>query len=199
MTDSWEHRYRPEAHSHGHGHGHANSHALAGAELAGIVAMFGAERGAVIDVGCGSGADAVYLAQRGFTVTGIDSSPAALERAAERAAAAGVEVAWVPGDALALPVDDASIVAAFDRGCLHHVAADDQPTYVAELARVLKPGGRVILRDTLHPGHHVSPVTPDGLARLVDDLPLAVSAVVPFDTQAGDRRTSWMLAVLERD
>lgn len=64
----------------------------AGPELAGIVAMLGNERGTVIDVGYGAGADAVHLAQLGFTVVGIDSSPAALELAAKGTAAAGVDV-----------------------------------------------------------------------------------------------------------
>ena len=204
MTDSWEQRYRAGAHG-AHGHAHAHAHganavatAGAGAELAGIVAMLGDERGTVVDVGCGAGADAIYLAQCGFDAVGIDSSPAALELAAQRSTEANVQVRWVQADALDLPLADGSIAAAFDRGCLHHLRLEEQPRYLAELARVLVPGGRVFLRDTLHPGEHVSPVTRDGLTRLVEGLPLRVTAIVPFEMQGGHGASSAMLAVLER-
>src|SRR5690606_20709595 len=48
-----------------------------------------------LDVGCGSGSDAVYLAQRGWRVTAVDAVESALARARERAAAAGVEIEFV--------------------------------------------------------------------------------------------------------
>jgi SAM-dependent methyltransferase len=54
--------------------------------------------GRALDVGCGSGADAVYLATRGWAVTGVDFVEAALARARRRAAEQGVEVQWVGGD-----------------------------------------------------------------------------------------------------
>lgn len=76
---------------------------------------------------------------------------------------------------------------------------EDRPRYFTELARVLVPGGRVFLRDTLHPGHHVSPVTPDGLAQLTQELPLTMTSIVPFEMPGGHGTTSWMLAVLVRD
>ena len=52
------------------------------------------EPGTALDVGCGEGADAVWLAGRGWRVTGLDVSARALERAARAAALAGVEVEW---------------------------------------------------------------------------------------------------------
>src|ERR671912_1096728 len=51
--------------------------------------------GRALDVGCGEGADAVWLALRGWSVTALDVSEVALERAKKAAAAAGAEVAWV--------------------------------------------------------------------------------------------------------
>lgn len=51
--------------------------------------------GRALDVGCGEGADAVWLAQRGWQVTGLDVSEVALGRAQALAAAVGVQVAWV--------------------------------------------------------------------------------------------------------
>jgi SAM-dependent methyltransferase len=56
--------------------------------------------GRALDVGCGEGADAIWLAQRGWTVTAVDVSAVALTRARRAAEAAGVAVDWVCGDAL---------------------------------------------------------------------------------------------------
>ena len=110
---------------------------------------WGADRGAgltALDVGCGAGAEAVYLATRGFRVIGVDSSSAALERARERAEAAGVDVEWCRGNAFDLPLADASTDLVLDRGCLHTIDREDRPGYAAEIARVLAPGGRYLLR-----------------------------------------------------
>ncbi len=59
--------------------------------------------GAALEVGSGEGADAIWLAQRGWTVTAIDVSGVAVGRAREAAERAGVAVEWVCGDVLATP------------------------------------------------------------------------------------------------
>ncbi len=59
--------------------------------------------GRVLDVGCGEGADAIWLARRGWTVTAIDVSDIAVGRAREAAEVAGAAVEWVCGDALQTP------------------------------------------------------------------------------------------------
>jgi SAM-dependent methyltransferase len=59
--------------------------------------------GRALDVGCGEGADAIWLAGRGWAVTAIDISDVAVRRAREAAEAAGVPVEWVCGDALRTP------------------------------------------------------------------------------------------------
>src|SRR5579871_5362086 len=64
------------------------------AEVAGLTP------GRALDVGCGEGADAIWLARSGWTVTAIDISDVALSRAREAAERAGVMVEWVCGDAL---------------------------------------------------------------------------------------------------
>ncbi|MGD2116287.1 MAG: class I SAM-dependent methyltransferase [Acidobacteriota bacterium] len=116
-------------------------------ELAGLMAAGLAPMGtAVLDVGCGAGLEAVWLAERGCSVIGVDSSREALARADERAAAAEVGVDWRLGSVYALPVADASIGLALDRGCLHGIDREDRPDYAAEIARVLRPGGRLLLR-----------------------------------------------------
>lgn len=97
----------------------------------------------VLDVGCGDGRLAVRMAERNARVTGLDLSPAMLAAARERAGRAGVSVQFLEGDALALPFPNNS----FDVVCTVTVMcffADPQPI-VNELARVVRPGGRVVL------------------------------------------------------
>jgi len=60
-----------------------------------VAEVAGLTPGRVLDVGCGEGADAVWLARRGWDVTGLEVSAVALERAAAHARDAGVTVAWV--------------------------------------------------------------------------------------------------------
>src|SRR5436190_3089139 len=59
--------------------------------------------GRALDVGCGEGADAIWLARRGWTVTAIDISDVAVRRARAAAELAGVTVEWLCGDALLTP------------------------------------------------------------------------------------------------
>jgi ubiquinone/menaquinone biosynthesis C-methylase UbiE len=95
----------------------------------------------VLDVACGTGNAALRAARAGGQVVAVDLTPELLEVGAQLAEQAAVEVQWVEGDAEALPVDASSfdvVVSVF--GCMfaprHRVAA-------AELARVLRPGGRL--------------------------------------------------------
>ena len=107
-----------------------------------LVARAGVRPGAaVLDVACGTGNVAIPAALAGGRVTGVDLTPEHFPAARARAAAAGVEVDWVEGDVEALPFEDDTfdvVLSAF--GCMfaprHAVAA-------AELARVLRPGGRL--------------------------------------------------------
>lgn len=97
----------------------------------------------VLDVGCGDGAYLVEAGRRGATVTGVDASAEMLAAAGRRARENGVEVRLCRGDAGALPFDDASfdVVVAVAMLCL----VPDPTSAIAEMARVLAPGGRLIV------------------------------------------------------
>jgi SAM-dependent methyltransferase len=90
---------------HGHGQGHGHGHEWddrygeepmwSGRPNEGLVReVSGMPPGTVLDVGCGEGADAIWLAQQGWKVTGLDVSGRALGRAADAASAAGVSIEW---------------------------------------------------------------------------------------------------------
>lgn len=99
-----------------------------------------------LDIGSGAGCEAVFLAREGVDVIGVDASRPALELAREKASETGVEVDWRLGDAACLPVEDDSVDFALDRGCFHIIARRRRPLYAAEVARVLRPGGNLLLR-----------------------------------------------------
>ncbi|MEA2127305.1 MAG: hypothetical protein QOJ85_196, partial [Solirubrobacteraceae bacterium] len=98
---------------------------------------------AVLDVATGTGNAAIRAAQAGAEVTGLDLTPELFEAARKRAAAAEVTIDWIEGDAEALPFADAS----FDRvlSTFGVMFAPRQQIAAAELARVVRPGGRVVV------------------------------------------------------
>jgi SAM-dependent methyltransferase len=104
----------------------------------------GVAPGEVLDAACGSGRHAAYLAARGHTVTGVDQSPDMLALARQKVPGGR----FLPGDLSSLPLDDASVDAAVCALALVHVA--DLGPAIAELARVVRPGGRIVISD-VHP------------------------------------------------
>jgi demethylmenaquinone methyltransferase/2-methoxy-6-polyprenyl-1,4-benzoquinol methylase len=99
----------------------------------------------VLDVACGTGDLALEARGRGATVTGLDFSPAMLERARGKAP----ELDWIQGDALALPFEDASFDAATVGFGVRNF--DDLGAGLGELRRVLRPGGRVAVLEITQP------------------------------------------------
>ena len=95
----------------------------------------------VLDVGCGTGNATIPAAQRGARMTGLDLTPKLVEIARERAAAEGLEIEIVEGDAENLPYDDDS----FDRvmSVFGTMFAPDQQRTADEMLRVCRPGGRI--------------------------------------------------------
>jgi SAM-dependent methyltransferase len=101
--------------------------------------------GRAVDVGCGAGSEAVHLHQAGWSVIGLDLSAVALRTATQ----CSHGPAYLQADLLHAPLRSASVDACVDRGCFHYLAAGDRPGYAAELRRVLRPGGRLLLRASL--------------------------------------------------
>ncbi len=109
----------------------------------------------VLDAGCGTGRWTAVLAERRDVATlGLDRSAAMLGQAQARIRRLGLHAAFVLGDALALPLGDGSLDAAFAGFLFDHLAPDQRAAFLAELRRVVRPGGGVLVIDSrLEPRH----------------------------------------------
>lgn len=127
-----------------------------------------ADPGRAVDLGCGNGRNAVWLARRGWHVEAVDISAVGIEQAQQRAERAGVRVEWEVGDALtwqpAEPLDLVLVV-------YLHMEMPDLIGVLARAATWLAPGGRL-----LYVGHSRTniergvggPANPDVLAEIAD-------------------------------
>jgi SAM-dependent methyltransferase len=113
------------------------------------VAIVAPPGGSVLEVGCGPGRLAVALAERSLAVTGLDLDPAMIERARSNAGRASLPGELVPrfilGDVASLPFADASFDVVVSTLSMHHW--DDATAGLAEIGRVLRPGGRALVWD----------------------------------------------------
>ena len=104
---------------------------------------------AVLDVGCGTGTLALLVLDRhpGVTVAGVDPDPRALDRAKRKASRAGATIEFVRAFGDAVPYPDARFDRVFSSMMFHHVPREEKPRVLAEIRRVLKPGGRLEFLD----------------------------------------------------
>lgn len=155
--------------------------------------------GTVLDLGSGSGADAVWFAEQGWTVTGVDISAAALAVAAEAARSAGVEarISWRQLDLnVVFPKGSWDLVVA---SYLHSPVALDRERVLRRAAVAVAPGGTLLVLGherfpAWHPGPDTAlPGTEDVLATLaLDDWTVEQAAAVAFamtspDGELGER------------
>ena len=103
--------------------------------------------GRALDLGCGTGTHAVYLATHGWDVTAIDNVGRALRRARDRAAAANVTVDWVEADVSGLAQLELQpgFALVFDRGCYHGLDARQRDSYVAGVTALTTRGATLVL------------------------------------------------------
>lgn len=99
-------------------------------------------QGSVLDVGCGSGDNALRLAEAGFATTGVDAAPSGVALARRKAEERGLDVRFVVGDVLALQTLGQTFDRVLDAGLFHCFSEQDRPALAASLHAALRPGGR---------------------------------------------------------
>lgn len=95
----------------------------------------------VLDSGCGTGENALLMAQRGMDVLGVDLSSTAIERARRKAKDRGLAAEFAVGDILRLDDLGRLFTTVIDSGAFHVFDDDERARYVASLASVVEPGG----------------------------------------------------------
>jgi ubiquinone/menaquinone biosynthesis C-methylase UbiE len=126
----------------------------------------------VLDIGCGTGTLAIAAAQSapGVTVTGLDADPSILERARGKAGSAGLEISFDEGMSTALPYADESFDLVLSTLFFHHLADDAKQQTAAELVRVLRPGGRVVVGDLGRPQDPLMRIAVRATVQLLDGV-----------------------------
>jgi len=158
----------------------------------------------VLEIGCGTGTNGVWLAGQGFEVTGIDVAPLAVKRAEERAHAAGVTANFLVADVLHLPDLGQPFAFFFDRGCYHAVRRDAPGQYAPAVARQLAAGGRglILAGNALEPHDPGPPVVTEEQIR--EELGMAFEILdlheFRFDEAPGvlERFLGWSCLVEKR-
>lgn len=97
--------------------------------------------GNVLELGCGAGRNALFMAQQGCAVTAVDLSEVALQWAKERASDQRLDIQFVQANLFNIDFPDNEYDFIYDAGCFHHIAPHRRMQYVELVHRALKPGG----------------------------------------------------------
>lgn len=148
--------------------------------------------GRVIEIGCGTGENALYIARLGLDVVGVDGSPEAIRQARDRANTRGISMQFDVADVLDLGGFRESFDTATDSGVFHVFDDKDRPRYERSVRGALRPSGHLFLlcfserqpgdwgprrvtqeelRETFSDGWHVDSIDEAHLATNLDDAP----------------------------
>jgi ubiquinone/menaquinone biosynthesis C-methylase UbiE len=124
----------------------------------------------VLDIGCGTGTLAVEAARAApdVHVTGIDADPKILAKARRRAAGAELGIAFDEGRSNSLPYEDASFDVVLSTLFFHHLPDDAKGETAAEIVRVLRAGGRVVVADLGRPQDPLMRIAVRSTTQLLD-------------------------------
>ncbi|MFI9030993.1 class I SAM-dependent DNA methyltransferase [Streptomyces sp. NPDC053560] len=162
--------------------------------------------GAVADLGCGPGYVTAHLRGLGLNAFGVDASPAMIDLARE----AHPELRFEVGSMAALDIEDRTLSGVLSRWSVIHTPPRDVPDILAEIARVLAPGGHLLISFPATDGPHDETEaydhavatayrwSPDHLAALLRDHGLAEAARTVIEPQPTDKRQFQEVQLLAR-
>ncbi|MEU1587363.1 class I SAM-dependent methyltransferase [Micromonospora sp. NPDC005710] len=186
--DYWERHWHQTGHDRPGAMSTSTAHPYLAREAGGLVP------GTALDAGCGAGAEAIWLATRGWQVTAVDIAPVALARAAERAAESGLSdrVRWVEADLTAWAPETR-----FDLVTTHYAhPAMPQLAFYDRVAGWVAPGGTLLIVGHLHisgateQGHGHGHHQPDEATVTLADITAGLdSATWEISTAEEHRRT----------
>jgi 2-polyprenyl-3-methyl-5-hydroxy-6-metoxy-1,4-benzoquinol methylase len=115
--------------------------------------------GKALDLGCGTGDNAIYLATHGWQVTGVDFVAKAVEKARAKAAAKNVDVTFAQANVTRLSAEGirSGFDLIIDSGCLHGMSSADRDAYVREVTAVAAPRARLLLNEFIPGGSFAVP------------------------------------------
>lgn len=102
-------------------------------------------KGLVLDIGCGTGENALFLAENGFSVVGVDLSNRAIAAAKEKAIVRRLKVDFRVGNALSLSFQASHFGNCIDSGLFHTFNDHDRLAFAREIARILRTNGRYFM------------------------------------------------------
>ena len=169
-------------------------------ELVASIANLGLPRGSVaLDVGCGAGREAIFLASCGYRVYAADFSREALRIGRRRSTKARVSVQWCHTQVTNLPVPDHVVDFVNDRGCFHLISEHNRRRFARELARVMRSGGHILLRGSKRRGpQRFVPVTRRSVERAFERSLFSLESMLPVTMMADSGALSANLVVLTR-
>jgi len=158
-------------------------------------------RGSVLDCGCGTGENALFIASRGCEVWGIDASPNAISKAQSKAKGRGIAVNFQTVDSLDLRGLGRTFDTVIDCGLFHVFSDADRKRYVTSLASVTAKGGKVLLLcfSDLQPGDYGPRRVSKSEIRRAFDKGWHVSEIraAIFETNAeGDPVKAWLSEII---
>ncbi len=153
--------------------------------------------GTAVDLGCGTGTNAITMATRDWKVTGVDFAPNAIIAARRKSRRLGLEIDFQIGDVSRwqpeLPVD-----LVLDIGCLHNLDLNKRARYIDQLPDLLRPGGTFLLYANIQTSQ------PDARPGLTDQDLQRLSRFMALlrredGTNRGSQPSAWLTYRLERE
>jgi ubiquinone/menaquinone biosynthesis C-methylase UbiE len=153
--------------------------------------------GRAIDLGCGTGTNAITLARNGWQVTGIDFIRTAIKTARRKASRGGLDIDFITGDVTDISAVQGAFDLVLDIGCFHTLSLAKRVVYLSNLDRLLNPGGSFLIYGWLDTGQDDSVgIREIDIALLNDKLEMVDQAI---GTERGMQPSTWLRFIRHPD